>query len=679
MNAKRSKQENSTEKSKLPEGDMLALSALLYKQKKKPLREMLKIVKTSLDADAVTIFLPNEKQKRLSPFLTAARQEKKSKNPQGDFLDLAEQVYGAGKPSMQKNNMASPLTFTGKTVAVLALQRSEKEDYKKTDLKLLKSFSASIDSLIAMALEAHSAQQLATIDAMLDKLSKHLEATDTIDRQAQKASDFFQKHFSDLLFGLFIVIDEKLLQFKSGNEWGIKKGTGLKFSKNGIIGWAAMTKEPLLIDDVAADKRKVEGNRDIKSIFAIPLLRGNSIFGVIAFGSKKQRKWQPDLVTTLQKISNIIAMKICNAVSFNELEYYSKKIENLNKFVNSVIKGFPSGIITIDKWGNITLINEKAQEVFGFSENDAKRITIKELFQRKQATINPFLTTLTENKPLTRIETTIVESNGKKVPIGFSTSLLRDEHGNAIGAIGIMKELTKIKEEEEGLRREDRLVALGEMAAGMAHEIRNPLAGIRTGVEYLGRFLDDDKKNAVTMIVREIKRLNRIVTDMTSYANRPPIKLDKTSLAEIINISLGFLKNEMEEKNIEIIKGYDVTVPSIFLDSDQIREVFDNILMNALQATEKNGKIIITTGTDESGNNVEVRITDNGCGISEQDRERIFNPFFTTKKGGTGLGLSICYRIISEHNGYIVISSKEGKGTTVKVVLPKNAEPQRST
>jgi signal transduction histidine kinase len=241
-----------------------------------------------------------------------------------------------------------------------------------------------------------------------------------------------------------------------------------------------------------------------------------------------------------------------------------------------------------------------------------------------------------------------------------------------------MKELTKIKEEEEGLRREDRLVALGEMAAGMAHEIRNPLAGIRTGVEYLGRFLDEDKKGAVTMIVKEIKRLNRIVTDMTSYANRPPIKLDKTSISEIVDISLGFMKNELEERKIEIIKGYDPQVPPVLLDSDQIREVFDNILINAVQATEESGKIIITTGTDESGTKAVVRITDNGCGISEQDRERIFNPFFTTKKGGTGLGLSICYRIISEHNGYMVISSKKDKGTTVKIVLPIKPEAQRS-
>jgi two-component system nitrogen regulation sensor histidine kinase GlnL len=653
-----------------------AFRALCMKHKK-PLRNILKIAKTSLNADEACILLPDKGGRILMSFLST-RSAKKSKNPASPSLDIALQVFGSGKSARQESTMAAPLVLSGKTGGILALTLPGERSCTKSDLTTLKNLSENINALVTIADEVQKSRRLKALDEILDALSRNLPATDTIDQQADKVSVFMQKHFPDLLFALFIVIDEKLLQFKAGIGWGIKKGTGLKFSKDGVIGYAAATKKELLIDDILADKRNVEGNKDVRSIFAVPLFRGNEIFGVIAFGSKNRIPWEPELIATLQRISAMVAMKVCNAVSFNEIEYYSKKITNLNKFVNSVIKGFPSGIITIDKWGNITLINEKAQEVFGFTEHDAKRITIRELFKRKSATVNPLLTTLTENKPLTRIETTIVDNNGRKIPIGFSTSLLRDERGNVIGAIGIMKELTKIKEEEEGLRREDRLVALGEMAAGMAHEIRNPLAGIRTGVEYLGRFLDEDKKGAVTMIVKEIKRLNRIVTDMTSYANRPPIKLDKTSISEIVDISLGFMKNELEERKIEIIKGYDPQVPPVLLDSDQIREVFDNILINAVQATEESGKIIITTGTDESGTKAVVRITDNGCGISEQDRERIFNPFFTTKKGGTGLGLSICYRIISEHNGYMVISSKKDKGTTVKIVLPIKPEAQRS-
>ena len=362
----------------------------------------------------------------------------------------------------------------------------------------------------------------------------------------------------------------------------------------------------------------------------------------------------------------------CDASFSRELDRYSKKIENLNQFINSVIKGFPSGIITIDKQGNITLINKKAQEILGFSEEDAKKITIKELFDYKHATANPLLKTIKENKPLTRVETNIVETDGKKIPIGFSTSPLWDESGRVIGAIGVMRDLTEIKQMEERLRRKDRLVALGEMAAGMAHEIRNPLAGIKTGVEYLGRSLDKKKSGFVKMIIKEINRLNRIVTDMTLYANRPPIKLENVNIHEIIDISLAFLRSEIEEKNLKIVKKFNKMLPSITLDSDQIREVFDNIILNAIHATTDNGKIIISTNFLSKEKKIEIKISDTGIGISKDNRERIFNPFFTTKQGGTGLGLSITHRIISEHKGYITILGKQEKGTTVKIALPIN-------
>ena len=148
--------------------------------------------------------------------------------------------------------------------------------------------------------------------------------------------------------------------------------------------------------------------------------------------------------------------------------------------------------------------------------------------------------------------------------------------------------------------------------------------------------------------------------------------LFNVKIEDIIDMSLAFLRNEIEEKGIEVTKKFDSRVSIIRLDGDQMREVFDNIILNAIQATIDNGKIIISTNLLDKEKRIEVRITDNGIGISKEDQERIFTPFFTTKKGGTGLGLSISQRIISEHNGYISISSKQGKGSTMKMVLPIN-------
>ncbi len=501
------------------------------------------------------------------------------------------------------------------------------------------------------------------INESLQMLSKKLSTINNIDK-------FFKKNFGHLFSALFIIKENKFLEFKVGHDWGIAPGKQFNILKCGVIGWAAKMKDELLIENVTKDKRKLEGNGKIKSIYAAPLLWGKDVVGVLAFGLKQQKKWDESDFSIFRSLNWLIAAAISNAIFPTELKEYSKKIDNLNQFINSIINGFPSGILIIDKKGNITLINEKAQEVLGFSEDDAKKITIKELFDYKRATVNPFLKTITEKRSLTRVETNIVEKDGKQIPVGFSTSPLRDESGKIIGAIGVMRELTQIKQMEKRLRRQDRLVALGEMSAGMAHEIRNPLAGIKTGVEYLGMFLDDEQKDSVTMIVKEITRLNRIVTDMTSYANRPPMNWEEEDIKDIINMSLAFLKYEIEEKHIEVIKNFDKKVPNLKLDRYQIREVFDNIILNAIQASKNNGKIKISTHLLSKEKRIEIKVSDTGVGISKENRERIFNPFFTTKNGGTGLGLSICHRIITEHNGYISIPGNQEKGTTMRIVLP---------
>ncbi|OQX53447.1 MAG: hypothetical protein B5M53_06915 [Candidatus Cloacimonas sp. 4484_209] len=468
---------------------------------------------------------------------------------------------------------------------------------------------------------------------------------------------------------IFVKRDKDTYELLEGHKWVTLDKKIFKLSKNNIIGYVIKSNKEFLTNDITKEKKQLEGLTKVKSVFAIPLVANKKTIGAMAFAKGKSKKWTVEEISFLRATGLIVSNAIYNINLKNEISYYSETIENQKHFINSLINSFPSGIIIVDKDGNITLINKKAQEVFGFLNKEMDNISIKQLFDSKRASINPFLKTIKENKPLTRLETNIVKKDGKEIPIGFSTSPLRDSSGKITGVIGVMRELTDIKQMEERLRRQDRLVALGEMAAGMAHEIRNPLAGIKTGVEYLGRFLDEKNKNAVSMIVKEIDRLNRIVTDMTQYANRPPLKWDQVNIHNTLNISLAFLENEIENKNIEIIKKFDEHIPPVELDSDQIRQVFDNIILNAIQASEQNGKVIIST-TLVKNNRVEIKIVDSGVGISEKDSERIFNPFFTTKKGGTGLGLSICHRIVSEHNGHISITSKKEEGTTVKIILP---------
>jgi two-component system nitrogen regulation sensor histidine kinase GlnL len=512
----------------------------------------------------------------------------------------------------------------------------------------------------------------------LNALHKNITSVKEISDVEQNVEEFLNKYLNYTSYGLYTLTKENKLKYISGKNWKIEKNETFEVSDDYIAGWVTKQKKELTIENMDKDERKIEGNSKIKSVYAIPLFSDGKIIGVIIFGSQRKRHWKEPELTVIRSFTQALinAMHFIN--HFQAVRKFSSEIESLNQFFSSIVNNFPSGIITIDKEGNITLINRKAKKIINIDSNTTNNQNIKSLDNYKYALINPLLDTIKENKALTRMETDIIQSNGNKIPIGFSTSPLWDKSGNVIGSIAIMKELTEIKQLEEHLRRKDRLAALGEMAAGMAHEIRNPLAGIRTGVEYLGRFLDEKNRDYVKLITKEISRLNRIVTDMTLYANRPPIKLEKVNLEKIIDISLAFLKHNIEEKKVNVSKDYDNNLPPINLDGDQMREIFDNLFLNALQAVKNGGKIKISTNYQKEKNYIEVEIKDNGNGISEKNKERIFNPFFTTKKGGTGLGLPICHRIISEHNGNIVITSKQGEGTTACIKLPLNEEIESS-
>jgi len=482
--------------------------------------------------------------------------------------------------------------------------------------------------------------------------------------------DYLEKHFDNLDSTILLQKENNLLENVCRNNLGIPIHSEIKHSKKGIIGWVAKMKKELVFYKTDNETRIFEGNSKYKSIVVLPLIKAKKMLGILVFAAKKHKRWSNKEMQDLRKLRDAVIISLSLRTLLEEKKKHSNAISNLNQYINSIINGLPSGIITIDKKGNITLINKKAQQILGFKEKDAKKMTIGKLFEYRKATTNPLMETLTEKKPLIRVEANILEESGKKTPIGFSTALLKDDSGKVIGVIGIMRELTEIKQVEERIRRQDRLLALGEMAAGMAHEIRNPLAGIKTGVEYLGRFLEGKKTDSVKLIVGEIDRLNRIVTDMTQYANRPPIRLDTVRLQDIIELSLSFLKNKIDGKGIKIVNRISKNIPRLKLDCDQIREVFDNILLNAIQATEKNDKIRLSTKFLKKAKMIEIIIEDTGSGISTKDKEKIFNPFFTTKRGGTGLGLSITHRIISEHKGYVSISGREGQGTTVKIGLP---------
>lgn len=260
--------------------------------------------------------------------------------------------------------------------------------------------------------------------------------------------------------------------------------------------------------------------------------------------------------------------------------------------------------------------------------------------------------------------------------------------GDEIGALSrsfnsMIERLRQMRSLEEELRRKDRLAALGEMAAGMAHEIRNPLSIIKNSAQIIQSKLGEGNKGAeqVRFIISEVDRLNKVVTDFLNFARPRHPNFKQCNINELIDNTLQFAHSEITGHNIQVIKNYQDNIPLIELDPEQFHQLLLNLTLNAIQSMSKGGKLTITTRWDKSplgkekGNGaVQIAFTDTGCGISPEAKDKIFNPFFTTREGGCGLGLAIVHRIVELHGGRITVESEPNEGSTFTIIVPLQIE-----
>jgi signal transduction histidine kinase len=240
-----------------------------------------------------------------------------------------------------------------------------------------------------------------------------------------------------------------------------------------------------------------------------------------------------------------------------------------------------------------------------------------------------------------------------------------------------------LKRSKSYIRRADRLASLGTLTAGLAHEIRNPLVAIKTLTQLLPERLDDEEfRNQFLQIASgEVDRISSLVNELLDFARPSDPKLEQEDINAVLDGMVLLVSTETKKKQINIIKNYAADLPPIQIDREQIKQVFLNVLLNGIEATPENGKIMVQTRSflKPGGDTyIQVEFTDTGCGISKDYIEDIFNPFFTTKSTGSGLGLSISNQIIQDHRGYINVESQLGKGSSFFINLPVNQKyPKR--
>jgi two-component system sensor histidine kinase HydH len=272
------------------------------------------------------------------------------------------------------------------------------------------------------------------------------------------------------------------------------------------------------------------------------------------------------------------------------------------------------------------------------------------------------------------VETVFKTLSGSSRNLLIGSSCLFDEQNQFRGAVAVIHDVTELKKYEEEAKRAERLSALGNLAAGVAHEIRNPLNAISITVQRLRSEFEPRKDQEeylsfIQTVLDEIKRLDNIINQFLSLAKAQKLTLVSSDMNKFLDELILLVEMDTRDKKVHVIKIMD-RLPQLKIDPDEMKKALLNIMLNGVQAMPEGGKLQVQSYTDDSKGTVVIRITDSGVGISKENLSTIFQPYFSTKEKGTGIGLSIAYRIISDHKGKIEVESEVGKGTTFIITLP---------
>ena len=354
-----------------------------------------------------------------------------------------------------------------------------------------------------------------------------------------------------------------------------------------------------------------------------------------------------------------------------ELREKSIDFDDLRVLQENILRSVGSGIVTLNMEGAVTSWNHAAETITGYGLADIRREwkrvfgeSIKGLFGQ---------TNDLRERPI-RFEGRVEKKDGTPAVLGFTASLLRDDNDVVRGIIVTFQDITRMAEMEEQMRRHERLATIGSLAAGIAHEIRNPLASLSGSIQMLREdmHLLEEKKQLMDIVIRETDRLNTIITEFLDYARPRSVQGLAVDLSNILRDTVLLFENSREARQgITVVCEIPASL-NFHGDEQRIRQVFWNLVINAAQAITGDGLITVKARglLSETGEEVLISVSDTGTGIPLEMMDKIFDPFFTTKAYGTGLGLAIVYRIVEDHGGSIEAKNMDGGGASFTVHLP---------
>jgi len=349
----------------------------------------------------------------------------------------------------------------------------------------------------------------------------------------------------------------------------------------------------------------------------------------------------------------------------------NRSYKEIKTLTGNVLEAMHSAVVAVDEEGKIVMLNRLAEDLFGVSKDHAIGQDYNSIFPDDPCLLKQTL----EKKKTTRdVETEFRTLAGEDKVLIIGTSCVFDEEKKFKGAVAVIHDITELKKYEEEAKRAERLSALGNLAAGVAHEIRNPLNAIaitaqRLKSEFLPQKDQEEYTSFTQIILDEIKRLDNTINQFLSLAKAQKLNLVATDMSKFLNEVVDLAEIEGNQKDIDLTREID-SLPETRIDPGELKKALLNIMLNGVQATPSSGKLSVHSHLDDLQRNIVIEINDSGGGISKENLSKIFQPYFSTKEKGTGLGLSIAFRIISDHKGKIEVKSEVGKGTIFIIKLP---------
>lgn len=336
---------------------------------------------------------------------------------------------------------------------------------------------------------------------------------------------------------------------------------------------------------------------------------------------------------------------------------------NTQLYTNNVLESIPDSLLTVDKNGQIVSCNRNAEYLIGQRYSDIIGKNILEIIPDCPQEI------LTEQNNTVEKDVELQIPTGIIVPIKMGSAQLTDHLGKRIGSVLVMRDVREIRSMERQLEHSRRLAALGSMAAGIAHEVRNPLGTLRGLAQFFGS--EDDASDACkehsSFMISEVDRLNQLVTELLQFGSPQEIHFEKIDLKTMLEKTVTLVEKDVLEKEINLVYEHD-TDTELYGDKNLLTQTLLNLVQNSIQATPIGGDISLDIDCNEK--ECRVSVSDTGAGMTEDTMNKMFDPFYTTRNSGTGLGLAVSHRIVERHNGYFEINSIVGKGTTITMVLP---------